>query len=156
MGYALRDGQGKMLRRFVIAHGGRRLDQWSYYQDGFQVCREDDLDGDRSLDECRWLNSGGTRIALVTKGKIKGWKQISAEEASKVLVAALVAGDVALLETIMATPDELAAAGVPKDVVDKVARPPSSAASRWHCFKRRWSAGMTRRCGTDLTALCLT
>ncbi len=121
VGYALRDGQGKMLRRVVIAHGGPRLDQWSYYQDGFEVYREDDLDGDRSLDECRWLNSGGTRIALVTKGKIKSWKQISAEEASKVLVAALVAGDVALLETIMATPDELAAAGVPKDVVDKVA-----------------------------------
>ena len=57
----------------------------------------------------------------MTKGKIKGWKQISAEEASKVLVAGARGGDVALLETIMATPDELAAAGVPKDVVDKVA-----------------------------------
>jgi len=123
VGYVLRDGQGKMLRRFVIAHAhaSRRLDQWSYYQDGFEVYREDDLDGDQRLDECRWLNSGGTRIALVEKGKIKGWKQISAEEASKVLVGALVAGDVALLETIMATPEELTAAGVPKDIVDKVA-----------------------------------
>ena len=89
MGYALRDGQGKLLRRFVIAHGSRRLDQWSYYQDGFEVYREDDLNGDRSLDECRWLNSGGTRIAQVQQGKIKGWRQISAEEASKVLVQAL-------------------------------------------------------------------
>src|SRR5260370_20664171 len=72
VGYALRDGQGKLLRRFVIAHGSRRLDQWSYFQDGFEVYREDDLDGDRSLDECRWLNAGGTRIALVEKGKING------------------------------------------------------------------------------------
>jgi thiol-disulfide isomerase/thioredoxin len=121
VGYALRDGQGKLLRRFVIAHGSRRLDQWSYFQDGFEVYREDDLDGDRSLDECRWLNSGGTRIALVARGKITGWKQISAEEASKVLVQALVAGDLALLETVIATPAELAAAGLPKEVVDKVA-----------------------------------
>ena len=59
VGYALRDAQGKLLRRFVIARGGRKLDQWSYYQDGFEVYREEDLDGDRSLDECRWLNAGG-------------------------------------------------------------------------------------------------
>jgi len=121
VGYALRDGQGKMLRRFVIAHGSRRLDQWSYFQDGFEVYREDDLDQDQRLDECRWLNTGGTRIALVAKGKITAWKQISAEEASKVLVQALVAGDVGLLESVMATPAELAAAGLPKEVVDKVA-----------------------------------
>ncbi len=54
-------------------------------------------------------------------GKIKQWKKISAEEASKVLVQALASGDLALLETVMATPDELTAAGVPKDVVAKVA-----------------------------------
>jgi len=121
VGYALRDGQGKMLRRFVIARGGRRLDQWSYYQDGFEVYREDDFDGNQSPDECRWLNAGGTRIALVEKGKIKAWKQISAEEASKVLVQSLVFGDDALLETVMATPAELTAAGLSKEIVDKVA-----------------------------------
>jgi len=120
IGYAVRDGQGKMLRRFVIARGDR-MSQWSYYQDGFEVYREDDLDGDVRSDECRWLNAGGTRIAMVERGKIKGWKQISAEEASKVLVQALVAGDLALLETVLATPAELAAAGVPKDIVDRIA-----------------------------------
>ena len=92
------------------------MDQWSYYQDGFEVYREDDLDGDTHLDECRWLNSGGSRIALIEKGKIAGWKQISAEEASKVLVQALVSDDAALLESVMATAAELSEAGVPKDV----------------------------------------
>jgi thiol-disulfide isomerase/thioredoxin len=121
VGYALRDGQGKLLRRFVIAHGSKRLDQWSYYQDGFEVYREDDLDGDRSLDQCRWLNAGGSRIALVQQGKARSWRQISAEEASKVLVQAVVRGDLQLLETVMATADELSGAGVPKDIVDKVA-----------------------------------
>ena len=120
VGYTLRDGQGKLLRRFVVAHG-TRIDQWSYYQDGFEVYREEDVDGDRSLDECRWLNAGGTRIAKIGKGRILGWKQITAEEASKVLVQALASGDVELLETVMATPDDLTAAGVPKEIVAKVA-----------------------------------
>ncbi|MGP0067377.1 MAG: redoxin domain-containing protein [Isosphaeraceae bacterium] len=125
IGYALRDGQGKMMRRFVDNDGNGKMDHWSYYQDGFEVYREVDLDGDRSLDESRWLNSGGTRIAVVTKGKVASWKQISAEESSKVFVQGLVQaqanGDLSLLETVMATPAELQAAGLPKDVTDRVA-----------------------------------
>lgn len=120
VGYALRDGQGKLLRRFVITNGGKYLNQWSYYQDGFEVYRESDLDGDRSLDECRWLNGGGTRVAEIKGGKIVAWKRLSAEEASKMLVQALAGGDAALLESLLATPDELAAAGVPREVVDKL------------------------------------
>src|SRR5262249_30740853 len=88
VGYALRDGQGKLLRRFV-ANRGRNMDEWSYYQDGFEVYRENDLDGDKTLDEARWLNAGGTRIAVVEKGQVASWKQISAEEASKVFVQGL-------------------------------------------------------------------
>ena len=130
IGYALRDGQGKMLRRFVATRGGK-MDQWSYFQDGFEVYREIDLDGDQALDEARWMNAGGMRVATVKKGKIVAWKQISAEEASKVfvqgLVQAMASGDASLVETVMATPDELAAAGLPRDVVDKVG---AAAASR--------------------------
>jgi len=121
IGYALRDGQGKLLRKFVDTDGNNRLDQWSYYQDGFEVYREVDLDGDRRLDECRWLNHGGSRVGAVKGRKIAAWKQISAEEASKVFVLALTSGDLELLETVMATPAELSAAGVPKDVVARVA-----------------------------------
>ncbi len=120
VGYALRDGQGKLLRKFVITNGGKYLNQWSYYQDGFEVYRENDLDGDRSLDECRWLNGGGTRVAVIKGGKIVSWQRLSAEEASKMLVQALVSGDSGLLDSLIATPDELAGAGVPKEVVEKV------------------------------------
>jgi len=137
IGYALRDGQGKMLRRFVATRGGK-MDQWSYYQDGFEVYREVDLDGDQALDEARWMNAGGTRIATVKKGKIVAWKQISAEEASKVFVQGLVqaisGGDATLLETVMAAPDELAAAGLPRDVVEKVAAASASRGERIHAL----------------------
>jgi thiol-disulfide isomerase/thioredoxin len=120
VGYTLRDGQGKLLRRFVVARSNH-LDQWSYYQDGFEVYREEDLDGDRALDECRWLNAGGTRIARIEKGQIKAWRQITAEEASKVLVQALAGRDTALLDTLMATREDLTTAGVPKDIIAKIA-----------------------------------
>lgn len=121
VGYVLRDGQGKILRRFLNTRGERRLDQWSYYQDGFEVFRDVDFNDDLVVDECRWLNSGGTRIATVVKSKITTWKRISAEEAAKVLTQAIVDNDSDLLETVMAKPEDLAALGVPKAEVDRVA-----------------------------------
>ena len=121
IGWALRDGQGKLLRRFVDSDGNGIMDQWSFYQDGFEVYRESDRNNDKSPDECRWMNAAGTRVGTMAGGKIVGWKRISAEEASKVLVQSLVSGDLALLETVLATPDELAKLGVPKGEVDQVA-----------------------------------
>ncbi len=121
IGYSLRDGQGKLLRRFVDSNSNGVMDQWSYYQDGFEVYRETDLNDDKSLDECRWLNAAGTRIGTVTRGKITGWKRISAEEASKVLVQAIVNSDLPLLATVLATPEELEALGVPKGEIEQVA-----------------------------------
>ncbi|HEX8203364.1 MAG TPA: redoxin domain-containing protein, partial [Isosphaeraceae bacterium] len=127
IGIALRDGQGRLLRRFVDANGKAGMDQWSYYQDGFEVYRDVDLNDDLKVDESRWLNAGGTRAAAVQGGRIVGWKRLSAEEASKVLVQGLLAGDLALLETVLATPDELEAAGLPKGLVEQAA---SAAANR--------------------------
>jgi thiol-disulfide isomerase/thioredoxin len=121
IGVALRDGQGKLLRRFIDSDDNGRMDQWSFYQDGFEVYRENDRTNDATSDECRWLNTAGTRIGLLKDGKITTWKRISAEEAAKVLVQALVAGDLGLLETVLATSDELARLGVPKGEVDQVA-----------------------------------
>src|SRR4051812_23895010 len=122
IGYVLRDGQGKILCRFIDADGKGKMDQWSYYQDGFEIYRESDLTNDMSIDEIRWLNAGGTRVAKVSGGKILSWKRISAEEASKVFVQALVSGDSQLLETVMASPAELDALGVPKGEVEQVAQ----------------------------------
>ncbi|WP_337173065.1 redoxin family protein [Paludisphaera sp.] len=130
IGYLLRDGQGRTLRRFLSTKGGKGLDQWSYYQDGFEVYRDLDLDGDRRADECRWLNAGGTRVGVVRDNKIVGWKRISAEEATKVLVQALAAGDAGLVDSLIATDEELTAAGLPKEVVGKVVDAPDKRAEQ--------------------------
>jgi thiol-disulfide isomerase/thioredoxin len=121
-GYQLRDGQGKILCRLMCRNKPGKVDQWSYYQDGFEFYRELDNNGDKSLDEVRWLNSAGTRVAKVVKGKIVAWTRISAEESSKLFVQALVSGDSELLETVMASPAELDALGIPKGEVDAVAQ----------------------------------
>src|SRR5205823_2749000 len=74
IGIALRDGQGKLLRRFVDTNGKGGMDQWSYYQDGFEVYRDLDLNDDLKVDECHWLNAAGTRIGAVQGGRIVAWK----------------------------------------------------------------------------------
>ncbi|WP_435010693.1 redoxin family protein [Tundrisphaera lichenicola] len=121
IGWALRDGQGKLLCRFVDSNGSGRMNQWSYYQDGFEIYREIDVNNDQSLDEVHWMNSAGTRVAKLSGGKIVSWTRISAEEASKVLVQSLISGDSELLETVMASPAELEALGIPKGEIDQVA-----------------------------------
>ncbi len=120
-GWVVRDGQGRILRKFVDARGTGKLNQWSYYQDGFEVYRESDTDGDQKLDEARWLNSGGSRIALVRGSRIVGWKRLSAEEASHVLVKALVTKDLPLLESVMVRAEDLAAVGIPVESTKKIA-----------------------------------
>jgi thiol-disulfide isomerase/thioredoxin len=120
-GWALRDGQGKLICRFVDRDGNGKMDQWSYYQDGFEIYRDVDLNGDKAIDEARWMNAAGTRVAKVSGGKVTAWTRISAEEASKVFVQALVVNDSELLETVMATPAEVEALGVPKGEVQQVA-----------------------------------
>ena len=126
IGYALRDGQGKMLRRFVAINGAARWTSGATSRTASRSTARSTSTATRPWTRRRWMNAGGMRVATVKKGKIVGWKQISAEEASKVfvqgLVQAMAGGDTSLLDSVMATPEELAAAGLPREVVDKVGR----------------------------------
>lgn len=123
VGYILRDGQGRILRKFSDTNGKRgadghpHLDQWSYFKDGFEVYRENDLNEDNLIDECRWLNAGGTRIAEIKESKIVAWKRLSAEEAAKVLTQALATHDSALVNTVLVQAEELSELGLPKGLI---------------------------------------
>jgi tetratricopeptide (TPR) repeat protein len=118
IGILIRDGDGRVLRRFLDTMEPRGTDQTSYYLDGFEVFRETDYNGDRKIDEVRWLNLGGTRIGTLKDGRIAGWRRISAEEASRVFVDGLVNGDLALINSIIATPEELQELGMPAGLVE--------------------------------------
>ncbi len=146
VGDALRDGRGQILRRFVDTDGNNRMDRWSYYLDGFEVYRDLDLNDDRKVDEAHWLNAGGTRVAKVVESKIVDWKRLSAEEASRVLVQALVAKDFALLETVLATPAELLALGAPKGLVDQATAGAAERPAQLAALGQKltgWDAGTT-------------
>ena len=97
--------RGNCCAVLSIARAARKLDQWSYYQDGFEVYREEDLDGDQALDECRWLNAGGTRIAQIEKGQIRDGSKSRPKRRRRCWFRHSRRGDIGLLETVMATPD---------------------------------------------------
>ena len=90
--------QKVVLRNFADTDGeaNGQVDQWSYYQNGVEVYRELDTNGDGKPDQFRWLNSAGTRWGVDENGdrKIDYWKEISAEEVSREIVLALATKDV--------------------------------------------------------------
>src|SRR5579871_2826875 len=93
--YVLRDGEGKLLRRFVDTKGDGTIHLWSYYRNGVEVYREIDTNFDRKPDEYRWLNAGGMKwgVDVNQDGKIDGWKWISVEEAAQEVIGALAQHD---------------------------------------------------------------
>ncbi len=105
---------GQTLRRFMDTNGDGVVDQWSYYQSGFEVYRDIDANFNNKVDQSRWLNTGGMRwgIDVNEDGRIDQWKMISAEELSRVAVRALVSQDAATLASVLITKDELKSLGV--------------------------------------------
>ncbi|MBI1345631.1 redoxin domain-containing protein [bacterium] len=113
-GYVLLGPAGQVLRRFTDADGNGDVDQWSYFQHGIEVYREFDSNQNKKADQYRWLNLGGSRWGIDANedGQIEAWKTLSAAEASRVAIQAMVTGDTALLQSLMITEAELRALGV--------------------------------------------
>ncbi|MEZ6068338.1 MAG: hypothetical protein R3B90_22080 [Planctomycetaceae bacterium] len=95
-GWVVFGPDGQTIRHFVDTDGNNYVDQWRYYQHGLEVYRDIDTDGDSKVDQSRWMNLGGTRWGVDTNqdGKIDRWLRISAEEASREAVHAIVSRDV--------------------------------------------------------------
>lgn len=94
-GYVLLGPQGQTLRRFMDTDGDGKVDEFRYYQYGLEVYRDLDSKGDNKVDQSRWMNTQGTRWGIDSNqdGKIDRWKIISAEEASREAILALVQRD---------------------------------------------------------------
>jgi thiol-disulfide isomerase/thioredoxin len=100
---------GQVLRRFVDTNNDDTVDQWRYYNHGIEVYREIDSNFNEKPDQYRWINTGGSRWGIDSNEDriIDEWKQISAEEASRVAVNALLANDPDLLRLVLITADDL-------------------------------------------------
>ncbi|MFO0898113.1 MAG: thioredoxin-like domain-containing protein [Pirellulales bacterium] len=108
-GWVIRDPQGQILRKFVDTNGDNVVDRWSFYQDGIEVYRDIDTNYNGKIDQCRWLNIGGSRWGVDTNedGKIDAWKSISAEEVSAEVAQALRDRDPERFQRVLLTKDEL-------------------------------------------------
>jgi thiol-disulfide isomerase/thioredoxin len=121
-GWILRDGSGKILRRFYDTNDDNRIDVWSYYKDGVEVYRETDTNFNGKADQYRWLNTGGSKWGVDENedGKIDSWKMISAEEVSQEVIQAIVKQDFARLQVLMITEADLKAINLPEDHAARV------------------------------------
>jgi hypothetical protein len=101
--------QKNTLRIFSDTNGDVRVDQWSYFQNGVEVYRDIDSNGNGKADQYRWLNSAGTRWGIdANEDKIIDyWKEISAEEVSREIVLALAENDNARFLRVALNEEEL-------------------------------------------------
>lgn len=121
-GFAVFDSNGQILRRYLDLNGDRYIDLWRYYKNGLETYRDIDTNFNQKIDQCRWLNSGGSRwgIDKDEDGKIDSWKQLSAEEASRVAVNAMIAGDTQLFATVLISSDDCDDLGISAEIAKEL------------------------------------
>ncbi|WP_437229407.1 redoxin domain-containing protein [Planctomicrobium sp. SH661] len=122
-GWVLYGPQGQILRRFMDTNGDRGVDEFRYYKNGLEVYRDLDTNANNEIDQSRWLNTAGTRWGVDTDEdhKIDSWKMISAEEASREAILALVERDEKRLAAVMLNAEDIQTLGIQGDSAAKLA-----------------------------------
>ncbi len=121
-GWALKDAQGRMIRRFFDSDGDNQIDVWSYYLNGEEAYRELDSNLNGKVDQYRWLGANGSKwgVDVNEDGRIDTWKVISAEEASQEILAAVQTRDFARLQALMITKAEMDALELPANETNRI------------------------------------
>ena len=133
---------GVRLRRFIDTNGDKKVDLWCYYRYGVEVYRDVDDNFNGKADQYRWLGTEGTRwgIDQDEDGAIDRWKQISAEEVTSEVVAAMREADSQRFARLLATPKELSSIGLGPDMVRRLATKATRAAKDFSDFAKRQTA----------------
>ncbi|HEX4144304.1 MAG TPA: thioredoxin-like domain-containing protein [Pirellulales bacterium] len=121
-GWLVKNAGGQLLRSFVDTNGDNTVDQWSFYKDGVEIYRDVDTNHNGKKDQCRWLNTAGTRWGIDKNedGSIDAWQVISPEEASAEVIAALRDADAARFDRLLLTASELSGLGFGKAKFDEL------------------------------------
>jgi len=128
-GFVVYDPTGQVLRRFTDVNGDSKPDLFRYYKLGLEVYRGIDNNKDGRADEHRWMNWGGMRwgVDRDQDGKIEEWKILSAQEAARIAVESMIAGDAVGLSSVMLSAADVKAirtsAVVSKKLMESVANP---------------------------------
>lgn len=132
-GLVVRGPGGQLLRRFLDTNGDNRVDQWCYFKDGIEVYRDIDTDFEKDkakVNECRWLGTAGTRWGIDENqdGTIDRWKEISPEEVTSELVAAIRDKDAARFRRLLLTAEEINGLGLSEKQAEELRRKIAAAA----------------------------
>jgi thiol-disulfide isomerase/thioredoxin len=122
-GWVLYGPQGQILRRFMDSNGDRSVDEFRYYKHGLEVYRDLDTNANNEIDQSRWFNTAGTRwgIDQDEDHHIDSWKMISAEEASREAILALVTRNERRLAAVMLNAEDVKQLGIQGDAAAKLA-----------------------------------
>jgi hypothetical protein len=120
--WVLKDGQGRVLRKFHDTTGANTVDLYAYYKDGEEAFRQLDTNGNSKLDQYRWLGPNGSKVGLDVNedGTIDTWSVISPEEVSQEILAAVIAKDAARLQALMLTKNDLQSLGLPQAEANRI------------------------------------
>ncbi len=121
-GWVVESVDGTRLRRFADTNADKKIDLWCYYDQGVEVYRDIDSDFNGKADQYRWLGMAGTRwgIDRDENGKVDFWKQISAEEVSAEVIAALAENDAERFVRLLATESEINSLNLGKATTDRL------------------------------------
>ena len=139
MGWIVESPEGVILRKFVDTDDDKVVDQWSYYKDGLEVYRDIDSKHTGKVDQCRWFHTGGTRWGLDPEGTgtIQTWKQISPEEVTAEIVAAMATQDSQRFVRLVITPAELRSLGLGRARAESVAEKARKAVTNFGTMSAR-------------------
>jgi len=142
VGWIVEDSQGLLLRRFIDTDGDNVVDQWSYYRDGLEVYRDIDANQNGRADQYRWFHTGGSRWGLDENedGEIDRWKNISAEEVTAEVVAALADHDAARFVRVLVAPGEIGSLGLGEARAEQLAKKVAAAAAGFAALAGRQTA----------------
>jgi thiol-disulfide isomerase/thioredoxin len=132
-GWELLDSRSQPIRRYFGGKGAKGgVDTWCYFKDGVEVYRESDTNNDGVPDQFRWLNNGGLKwgIDVNGDGKIDTWRIISAEEVGHEAFQAIAANDLARLQALFITANEMQALKLPPKEVERLTSAQKQAAKK--------------------------
>lgn len=131
-GWVVLGPAGQVLRKFLDTDGDKKMDQWRYYNQGVEVYRDIDSNANDQVDQFRWLNLGGSRWGIDQNedGRIDQWKMLSAAEASKEAIRAMLTGDDASLQLVMVNANDVRAIGLNPQLSTKLLESVADAGKR--------------------------
>ncbi|MEZ6062743.1 MAG: redoxin domain-containing protein [Planctomycetaceae bacterium] len=108
-GFVVYGPAGEVLRRFTDTNADNKADLFRYYRMGLEVYRDIDSNSNEKPDQHRWMNWGGTRWGIDRNedGKVDQWRILSAQEAARVAVEAMIQADPELLSTVLVNSEDI-------------------------------------------------